>query len=107
MDNTSGYSMVITTCADEASAKRLAGELVNARLAACAQLLPIESVYVWKGEVCNENEVMLLIKTKTALFHDITAAIRENHPYEVPEIIQIPITCGLPEYLRWIGDATR
>ena len=98
------YSVVITTCADRESAKRLAGVIVRLRLAACTQLIQIESVYRWDGEVCNENETMLLFKTKTALYYRLAAAIRENHPYEVPEIIQLPITGGLPEYLNWIDE---
>jgi len=104
MDHVSDYSMVITTCGDKESAKKLADVLVAARLAACAQLFPIESIYVWNGEVCNENETMLLIKTKSALFDKLVAVIRENHTYEVPEIVKLPITGGLAEYLRWIDE---
>ena len=99
--------MVITTCPDREPAKRLADILVRQGLAACAQLFQIESVYTWKGEVCNENETMLYIKTKTALFDKVSAAIRENHTYEVPEVIQIPITDALPDYLNWIGENCR
>lgn len=54
--------------------------------------------------ICDENEVALLIKTKTTLFENVVAAIKENHSYDVPEIVQIPITDGLPDYLKWIGD---
>ena len=98
------YTMVITTCADKASAKQLANIIVQQRLAACAQLIPIESVYVWEGEVCSEDETILLIKTKTALFDKLSAAIIENHSYEVPEIIKLPITGGHPDYLSWIDE---
>jgi len=107
MVHESGYSMVITTCGDKESAKRLADVLVASRLVACAQLLPIESIYIWNGEVCNENETMILLKTKTLLFDKLEAVIRENHTYEVPEIIELPITDGLPEYLRWISECVR
>ena len=99
--------MVITTCADKNSAKYLANIIVSQRLAACAQLIPIESVYIWDGKVCNENETLLLIKTKTVLYDDLSAAIRENHEYEVPEIIRLPITGGLPEYLSWISETVQ
>jgi periplasmic divalent cation tolerance protein len=85
-------------------AKRIAGLLVEGRLAACAQLIPIESVYLWQGKVCDEGEVMMLIKSKTVLFDKIAAVIRENHSYEVPEIVRFPLTGGLPEYLKWIDD---
>ena len=98
------YSLVITTCADKESARRLAGIIVEQKLAACVQLIPIESIYVWDGAVCDENETLLFIKTGTALFDDLAAAIKSNHAYEVPEIIKISITDGLPEYLRWIGE---
>ena len=96
------YSMIITTYPDKDTAKKTARLLVEKRLAACVQMFPIESVYLWKEKICDENEIMLFIKSKTALFDRISAAIKENHSYEVPEIIQIPITDGLPEYLRWI-----
>jgi len=99
-----GYSLVITTCADRESAKRLADLIVGQRLAACVQLFPIESVYVWNGEVCHQNETVMFIKTRAALSEKLAAAIRENHSYEVPEIIELPIIGGLPEYLRWIDE---
>ena len=98
------YSIVITTAADRESAKSLAKLLVEKQLAACVQMFPIESVYLWQGKVCDGNETALLIKSKTTLFSKILAAIKENHAYEVPEIIQIPITDGLPEYLAWIAN---
>ena len=100
------YSVIITTCPDKDSAKGIARRLVERRLAACVQMLPIESVYRWDSEICDDSEVMLLIKSRTMLYDRIAAAIRENHAYEVPEIIQIPITDGLPAYLRWIDDCT-
>ena len=100
------YSIVITTAADRESAKSLAKLLVERRLAARVQMFPIESVYLWQGKVCDGNEMVLFVKSKTTLFSKILAAIKENHAYEVPEVIQIPITDGLPEYLAWIGNST-
>ena len=100
------YSMVITTAADKESAMSIAKLLVGKRLAACVQMFPIESVYFWQGKICGDNETALFIKSKTNLFSEISAVIKENHAYEVPEIIQIPITGGLAEYLAWIGDCT-
>jgi len=94
--------MAISTCADTATAKEIANALVGGRLAACVQMMPIESIYAWQGKVCDEGEIALLIKTKVGLFDKIVAAIKGIHPYEVPEIIQLPITGGSPEYLRWI-----
>ena len=100
----SEYSIIISTFADSESAKKTAKMLIKQRLVACVQMLSIDSVYLWKGEICDECETMLFIKSRTALFDKIAAAIKGNHPYEVPEIIQVPITDGLPEYLKWIND---
>jgi len=104
---TPAYSLIITTAPNKEAAKAIAKYLVENRLAACAQMFPIESVYTWKGEICDENEILLFIKSKTELFEKIKTAIKENHTYEVPEIIQIPITDGLPDYLTWIEDHVR
>jgi periplasmic divalent cation tolerance protein len=103
----SEYSMVITTCGDKESAKRLAEVLIGERLAACVQMFPVESIYFWQGEVCNDNEIVLFIKSRAALFEKLSVKIRENHSYEVPEIIQLPIVDGLPEYLRWIDNCSQ
>ena len=101
------YSIIITTTQDKESAKKIARLLVEKKLAACGQMFPIESIYFWKDKICEESETILFIKSRTELFEEIKAAIKENHAYEVPEIIQIPITNGLPEYLKWIDDCTR
>jgi periplasmic divalent cation tolerance protein len=98
------FSMIISTYPDKESAKHAAKLLVEQRLAACVQLLPINSVYRWNNEICDENEIMLLIKSRTDFFDKIATAIKENHSYEVPEIIRLPITNGLPDYLNWIDD---
>jgi len=101
------YAMVISTCSDRASAKVIAQLLVEQRLAACVQMLPAESVYRWQGEICEDSEIVLFIKTRAVLFDKVAAKIRELHTYEVPEIIQVPIADGLPDYLNWIGDCTK
>ena len=100
------YSMIISTYPDKDSAKAIAKMLIEARLAACVQMFPIESMYSWKDKICDENEIMLIIKSKTELFDKIFAAIKEYHTYEIPEIIQVPITNGLSEYLNWIDACT-
>ena len=100
------YSIIITTCAEKETAKSIAKMLIEKRLAACVQMFPVESIYFWQDKVCDDNEIALLIKSKAIRFNEISAAIRETHAYEVPEIIQIPITDGLPEYLKWIDDCT-
>jgi periplasmic divalent cation tolerance protein len=96
--------MIITTCADKEAAQAIAQVLLEKRVAACVQMLPVESTYVWQGKICDDNEIILFIKSKAGLFDKIAAVIKKNHSYEVPEIIQIPITAGLPGYLKWIDD---
>ena len=98
------YSITISTCPNKDTAKSIAKLLVENRLAACVQMFPIESVYVWQDKICDESEIMLLIKSKAEMFGRISALITKYHTYEVPQIIQIPITGGLPEYLKWIED---
>jgi len=100
------HTLILTTCPDRTSAEKLANTLVSEGLAACVQRFPVESIYLWQDKICNDNEIVLLIKTKAELFERISACIQENHPYELPEIIRLPITDGLPGYLRWIDDCT-
>ena len=99
----SDYSIVLTAFPDKGSAKSAAKMLVERRLAACVQIFPVDSVYLWENEICDNGEIVLLIKSKTILFEKIAAAIREVHAYELPEIVQMPVTVGLSEYLQWIG----
>jgi periplasmic divalent cation tolerance protein len=102
MSRINEYSIITVTFPDKESAKKAANLLVERRLAACVQMLPVESVYLWKKEICEENEIMLFIKSRTEMFDKISEVIRGIHSYEVPEIVQTPITGGLPEYLKWI-----
>ena len=99
------FSIIISTFGDKTAAKEAARLLIEKQLAACVQILPIESVYSWKGEICEDAEFLLLIKSKTALYEKVAALIKENHSYEVPEIVQVPITDGLPEYLNWLSSS--
>jgi len=98
------YSIIISSFGDKDSAKKAAKMLVEQQLAACVQLFPIESIYLWKDRITEDDEVVLLIKSKTERFEEITTFIKKIHSYEIPEIIQIPITDGLPQYLDWIDD---
>ena len=102
-----GYVTIQTTVATEADGERIAEVLLSEGLAACVQLMPIRSRYVWKGEVRREDEQLLLIKTRQALFEPVRARIRTLHAYETPEIVALPITAGDVDYLGWIGEATR
>ena len=99
---TGEYAIVLCTCPDKATARRIARRLVQERLAACVQAFPIESVYIWQGEVCEDAEMALLIKSRAQMFPRIAAAIKEIHPYEIPEIVRLPIADGWPPYLDWI-----
>lgn len=99
--------LVLSNLPDEATAQGLARHLVEQRLAACVNVLaPCASVYRWQGLVEQAQEVPVLIKTTESSYPALEAAIREQHPYELPEIIAVPLTHGLPEYLRWVADAT-
>ena len=94
---------VTTTLPDEAVAQRVALQLVEERLAACAQVIgPVSSAYHWQGEVGQAAEWYCHLKTTRTRFPALRARIRELHPYEVPEIIAIPILDGDADYLRWV-----
>jgi len=101
------YGMALTTFPDAAAAQTILDGLLEKRLAACVQTMPIQSAYRWKGKVKNEPEILMLIKTKVSLYPEVEAFIRANHSYEVPEIILLPIADGLDGYLRWIEEETK
>jgi periplasmic divalent cation tolerance protein len=99
--------LVLTNLPDADSARALAGALVEARLAACVNILaPCRSVYRWESKLEDATEVPLLIKTTAERYPALEAAIRSQHPYELPEIIAVPIAHGLPEYLAWLSSET-
>jgi len=101
------HALILAACPTKESAKTIASKLVEERLAACVQMLPIDSVYLWQGRICDGSETLLLIKSKAERFEAISAQIQALHPYEVPEIILLPITDGLPSYLAWIDNCTK
>jgi periplasmic divalent cation tolerance protein len=95
--------LVLSTFPEAEMAERVAAEVVGAKLAACANILPaLKSIYRWQDEVQKATETLVLFKTTTARFPDLQATLRAAHPYEVPEIICLPIADGLPEYLKWV-----
>jgi periplasmic divalent cation tolerance protein len=95
--------IVLTTFPDHDAALEVAGRLVREKLAACVNVLPrITSVYEWQGEAQIDNEHLMLAKTSISRFAELEAAIRDSHPYELPEIVGVPITQGLQGYLDWI-----
>jgi len=100
--------VVLTNLPDRASAGKLARALVEGRLAACVNVgATVESIYHWRGKIETAAEVPLAIKTRAVLFSEVEAAIRRFHPYELPEIVAVPITHGSTAYLDWIAAETR
>lgn len=99
--------LIFTSLPDEASAQSLATALVSERLAACVNILaPCRSTYRWQGAIENARETPVLIKTTENRYAALEAAIRARHPYELPEIIAVPVAHGLPEYLSWVDAET-
>ena len=84
----------------------MARQLLAEKLVACVQIQQVRSHYIWQGEACDEAESLLFIKTRSAQYAALEAFIHAHHPYEVPEIIQLPVTAGFSGYLRWIDEAT-
>src|SRR5262245_45985402 len=100
----SGYIQVLTTAGSEEEAGRIAGALVEGRLAACVQVVgPIASTYRWQGEVERASEWQCLAKTEAGRYNEVEAAIRAVHSYEEPEIVALPILAASPGYLAWIS----
>lgn len=96
--------LVISTLPERAAAESLARELVGRRLAACVSILaPCRSIYRWQGTLEEADEVPVLIKTTRARYAELEAALRALHPYQVPEIVAVPLAAGLPAYLDWVG----
>ena len=99
--------LVITNLPDAASAAKLTQQLIEARAAACVnQLAPFISTYHWQGKIETATEVPLLIKTTQAAYPRLEKLIRAAHPYELPEIIAVPVSTGLPAYLDWVATET-
>lgn len=100
--------LVVTNVPDRAAAERMADMLVEKRLAACVNILaPCRSVYRWKGDVQHDEEHPLLMKTTVERYPALEQALRAAHPYELPEIIAVPVERGLPAYLDWVAAETK
>ncbi|KAM3911758.1 protein CutA isoform 2-T3 [Leptodactylus fuscus] len=98
-------SAAYVTCPDVTVAKDIAKGLVERRLAACVNVIPqITSIYLWKGNIEEDNEVLLMIKTRSSKISAVTEYVRSVHPYEVCEVISVPIEQGNPPYLSWVTD---
>ncbi len=100
------YSLIITTAPDSATAEKLAEGLLEKGLVACIHMQEIRSCYVWENRMCKEQETVLWIKTHDRHYAGIESYIQNHHPYDLPEIIKIPVTGGLAGYLEWIDERT-
>ncbi|MEJ5361141.1 MAG: divalent-cation tolerance protein CutA [Spirochaetota bacterium] len=102
------YCVIFCTVPNKEVGLEIANTLISLKLAACVNIVPgLTSIYSWKGEICNDQELLLIIKTKSNLYTNIEEAINKIHPYEVAEIISMPITSGSHDYLQWIEDVTK
>jgi periplasmic divalent cation tolerance protein len=99
--------VVILCTAQADNGRMIAGALVERRLVACVNMTGVTSVYRWKGEICHDEEVLLIMKSTESRVREIINTIRSLHTYELPEIIVVPITGGSPDFLAWISDETR
>lgn len=99
------HQIIFCTCPDDKVAKKLATHLVSKKLAACVNIVPgLTSVYEWQGEIETAQEHLLLIKSRDDVYPQIEAAILEQHPYELPEIVAVPMAHALPQYLEWMDS---
>ena len=102
------HVLVLTTLPDRVAADALGRSLVEARLAACVSIgAPVQSIYHWQGSIETSSEAPLTIKTRADLFDAVAAAIRAAHPYELPEILAVPLCDATTDYLAWIDAETR
>ncbi|QDF68253.1 divalent-cation tolerance protein CutA [Shewanella sp. SNU WT4] len=99
------YLLVLTTCPDKATAQTIAKAVISAQLAACAQIgQAIESIYQWQGEMQVESEIPLQFKCSQSQYVPLQQTLLQLHPYEVPQIVAVPLSYGLPAYFNWIKE---
>ena len=100
--------IVLVTCPDEKSANKIASSLIEKKLAACVNLTSnVESIFRWKGKIEKSSERLLIIKSKKQLLQKLTADVKQNHPYQLPEILALPIIGGSKPYIGWINNETQ
>lgn len=101
------FALVYVVCANPEEAQRIARAVLERRLAACANILPgIASLYWWEGKLEEAQETLLLLKAPYSYYEEIEKVVKSHHSYQVPAILRLPITQGLPEYLRWLAQET-
>ncbi len=101
------YRLLYITARDGTEATRISRALLEAKLAACVNMFPVQAMYWWQGDIEEARETALLVKTTASLVDKVMLKVRELHSYEVPEIISLPIEKGFPPFLRWIDESTR
>jgi periplasmic divalent cation tolerance protein len=101
------YSMVYATASDEEEGRRIGRTVVERRLAACANIFPIRSIYWWKGEVEEDDELALIFKTRSELVPALIEMIQKESSYEIACAVSYPMSEGNPAYLEWIDESTR
>jgi periplasmic divalent cation tolerance protein len=102
------FVVVFVTVPNQDVAAHLARTLVEEKLVACVNILPgVRSIYAWQGKICDDSELLCVLKTRGALFPMVRDRVVALHPYEVPEVIAFPITAGHEPYLAWLRDETR
>src|SRR5690606_1493547 len=101
----SEHIVVLVTAGTEAEARQIAKVLIEKRLIACANIMPVNSLYMWQGELQEDSEVLMILKSTSAVFREkLIQAIQDIHSYDVPEIIGMPIVLCSQDYLKWIHD---
>ena len=102
------FVLVFVTCPDAETAMKIGEQVVGERLAACVSAVPgVKSVFWWRGELDKASEVLMLLKTRAALLERLVERVGELHPYEVPEVVAVPIVGGHEDYLSWVREETR
>lgn len=96
--------VVFVTASSEDEARDLARALLQQKLAACVNLVPVRSLYVWENDLHDDPEVLLIIKSRADVFEALAAAVRAKHSYDTPEIIAAPVVFGSDDYIKWIHD---
>ncbi len=104
MEADTDYHLVMTSCPNEEIARQLATHMVENRLAACVNIIcGVTSVYRWQGKTTTDQEQLLLMKSPKSRYPELEQAIKDMHPYELPEVVAVPICAGFADYLAWVG----
>ena len=108
MSSTAEFTACYVTVPDHATATKLANLLLESKSAACVNIIPhVESMYWWDGKVQTDKELLMMIKTRSNLVEAVTKTVKNSHPYDVCEVIAVPITAGNEPYLNWVRESTK